>query len=84
MKRKVLSLLLLVFLISLSFLESKEVNASTLRLEHAPNVYYIRKGGNLPYASNPHPLYYMDGHVGYCIEPGKEIYSFEYSGTLLE
>ncbi len=83
MERKVFRLLSFIFLIGLCmFSKTNEVRAATLRLDHAENVYYSRYGNGGPYVSNPHPLYYMDGHIGYCIEPGKEIYSYEYTGNL--
>ena len=83
MEKKILSLLTLVLSLGIIFsLNTKEVKAVALRLEHPSNVYYSRYGGGGPYASNPFTIYYLDGHLGYCIEPGKEIFSYEYKGNL--
>ncbi len=82
MKRKVLNLLLFGFLISLGVLGTKEVNAATLAVDTVKDLYYYRTGGGRKTESDNQHLYYMDGHIGYCIEPGKEIYTYEYTGNL--
>lgn len=83
MERKKISILIFVFFIGLiCSLNIKEVKATALRLEHPTNIYYSRYGNGGPYVSNPYTEYYLDNHIGYCIEPGKEIYSYEYKGEL--
>ena len=81
-RKKICLLAFLLFLGLLSTINIRQVNASSLRLVQRTNIYYSRYGNGLPYASNPYTEYYLDGHVGYCIEPGKEIYSYEYQGEL--
>ncbi len=81
-REKIGLLVFLLFLGLISSLNTKQVRAASLRLEHPTNIYYSRYGNGGPYASNPYTEYYMDGHVGYCIEPGKEIYLYEYKGEL--
>ncbi len=83
MKRKfTLALFLIMFLEILNFFSAFEVQAATLSLGKANNVYYTRRGGNKEYTSDFYPLYSIDGNVLYCIEPGIAITSYNYVGSL--
>ncbi len=58
------------------------VNADTtgqLNLFYEDNIYYEMKGNNF-YMSYPFPFYTISNHTVYCIEPGVNITSLDYSG----
>ncbi len=83
MERKILKLLSFFFVMfACLFIKTNEVSASTLKLLYVDNVYYSRYGGGIPYSSDQFHQYSLDGHLGYCIEPGKNIFSYEYTGSM--
>ena len=87
-KRKILSMFLLVFTLFgvFNFFNPSEVKAATYNetLSHpkTPNVYYTRRGGGKPYMSAQYEQYTMNGKVVYCIEPGVDITTHDYSGAI--
>ena len=80
-KYKILSLFLFG-IISLLLTGFTEVQAATLKEEKVPDVWYTRRGGGKPYMSAQYSLYSMDGKVVYCIEPGVDITTHDYSGAV--
>lgn len=80
-KYKILSLFLFG-IISLLLTGFTDVHAATLTEEKVPDVWYTRRGGGKPYMSAQYTLYSMDGKVVYCIEPGVDITTHDYSGAI--
>lgn len=72
---KILILILILFI-------TTKVEAKTtgkLNLFYEENLYYTMRGTNF-YMSYQFPFYTIDNKVAYCIEPGKNITSFDYIG----
>ena len=85
MKIKIVSsLIFIASIIGLCLIcNPSEVLASTnetLTQTKKDGIYYTRRGGGLPYASAPYYTYDMNGKVVYCIEPGVDVATFDYTG----
>ncbi len=85
MKIKIISsLIFLVSALGIFFIANpSEVLASTnetLTQTKEEGVYYTRRGGGKPYASAPYYKYDMNGKVVFCIEPGVNIETDNYTG----
>ncbi len=49
-----------------------------LTLEKQEGIYYARSGGDLPYKSSQFSLYKLNDILAYCIEPSKNITTYNY------
>lgn len=76
--------LALMFFVSVFFMLAgyTEVSAATLTQTPVDNWYYTRRGGGKPYMSAQWNLYDLDGKTAYCIEPGVNITTSDYEGTI--
>ena len=52
-----------------------------INLEYQKGIYYARKGGTLPYKSSQFSVYKFGENIAYCIEPSKNITTFNYKST---
>ena len=77
--KKVLMLLLVLFCL----FQISEVKAQTykLTLKRQEGIYYARRGGTLPYKSSQFSIYMFDDNIAYCIEPSKNIETWNYVST---
>ncbi len=56
-----------------------KLDASKLTVVYPENLWFTRRGNNIPYNSGPFGLYDMDGEVVYCVEPGALVTSETYN-----
>ena len=49
-----------------------------LTLKRQANIYYARTGGTLPYKSSQFSIYMLGDDIAYCIEPSKNITTYNY------
>ena len=83
MQRKIKTISLLIFgIISLFMIGTSDVFASTLVQEKQEGYYYTRRGGGQAYLSAPYYTYTMDGKTVYCIQPGVNVDTFDYTGAV--
>lgn len=76
--RKVVEIMFLT-LIS-CFIQSNNVKAETLEMRYVDNVYYVHVNNDgTGYSSYQLSMFYIDGKLAYCIEPGLAIYSLKYN-----
>lgn len=75
--KKIIMMLLLIFI----FLVTKEVKAQTykLTLEKQNGIYYTREGDIVPYKSSQYYVYLVNNKIAYCIDPGSNITTYNYS-----
>ena len=80
MKKIIKRLFLMLAVIIGMFTQTNSVSAATLDMRYQDNVYYIHvdaDGSN--YSSYKLAMYYVDGKLAYCVEPGLMIYSTQYA-----
>ena len=73
--------IIMLFFIFIAVLSIKNVYAQDnykLTLEKQPGIYYARTGGNLPYKSSQFSIYKFGDIIAYCIEPSKNITTYDY------
>lgn len=73
-------IMLLLIAFTLVFITRVNANTYTLTVDHDDEYFYLISDGST-FLSNYFPYYYMDEEVSYCIEPGKQITSWEYDAT---
>ena len=74
--------MIVIGVFSLFIFGCQDVFAATLVQEPISDVYYTRRGGGKPYASAQYNTYTIDGKTVYCIEPGINITTSNYNGTI--
>ena len=78
-KKIVLFVSLFLFMFAFTF----KLNATTtgkLEIRKQDDVWYTKRGGGKPYTSARFGMYYLDGEVVFCLEPGVEITTDTYTG----
>lgn len=71
--------LLLIALVGI-FTQTNSVSAATLDMRYQDDVYYVHvEAGGEHYSSFKLAMYYVDGKLAYCVEPGAMIYSTQYA-----
>ena len=76
--------IMMLFLVLLFLMSTKNVFAQDqykLTLEKQDGIYMSRRGANYDDDSYPFYIYKMDGMFAYCIEPGKHITTYTYTGV---
>ena len=72
--------IIIVFFLLLNVLIVEKVNAQTynLILDRQEGIYYSRSGGDLPYYASQFIIYRLGNEIAYCIEPSKNITTYNY------
>ena len=76
--------IMMLFLVLFFLLSTKNVFAQDqyhLTLEEQKGIYMARRGVSYGYDSYPFYIYKMNGMYAYCIEPGKHITTYTYTGV---
>lgn len=73
--KKIIYILLIMFVL---LTMKVEASAKHLEIEYQKGIYYTRRIDG-KYSSYLFPKYLLGGEVVYCIEPGYEIYNYEYT-----
>ena len=80
MKKVIRKIFLLLIALVGIFTQTNSVSAATLDMRYQKNVYYVHVEDNgSHYSSFQLAMYYVDGKLAYCIEPGVMIYSTTYA-----
>mgnify|MGYP000504950203 FL=1 len=79
--KKIYKFITLLFAIVLSsIITTNVVHAETLEMRYQDNIYYVHVNDDgSEYSSYQLAMFYVDGKLAYCIEPGLAIYSTKYS-----
>ena len=76
--RKIIEIMLLTLLSC--FIQLNNVKAETLEMRYVDNVYYVHVNNDgSEYSSYQLAMFYLDGKLAYCVEPGLAIYSTKYN-----
>ena len=80
MKKVIRKIFLLLLALVGIFTQTNSVSAATLDMRYQGNVYYVHVEDNgAHYSSYQLAMYYVDGKLAYCVEPGVMIYSTTYA-----
>ena len=74
-------IMIFISLLIILFIKEKNVYAQTLILDRQEGIYYARLGGDLPYYSSQFIIYRLGDEIAYCIEPSKNITTYNYVDT---
>ena len=79
--KKIYKFITLLFAIILANIFTTNVaRAETLEMRYQDNIYYVHVNNDgSEYSSYQLAMFYVDGKLAYCIEPGLAIYSTKYS-----
>ena len=79
--KKIKKVIEIMFLTLLScFIQSNNVKAETLEMRYVDNAYYVHVNNDgSEYSSYQLAMFYLDGKLAYCVEPGLAIYSTKYN-----
>ena len=77
MKKIIYILLIMLVLLTINV----EASTKHLEIEYQEGIYYTRRIDGV-YSSYLFPKYLLDKEVVYCIEPGYQIYNYNYQNIL--
>lgn len=79
MKKVIRMIALTIISAVFCFCTTKNVKAETLEMRYQDNIYYVHVNSDgTGYSSYQLAMFYVDGKLAYCIEPGLAIYSTKY------
>ena len=76
--KKILMVLFVMLFFSITNVEAQNYK---LFLDKQEGIYYARSGGSLPYKSSQFSIYRFGDNIAYCIEPNKNITTYNYIST---
>ena len=78
MKKILMFLFVILFILSIQRVKAQDYR---LILNKQEGIYYARTGGTLPYKSSQFSIYMLGDNIAYCIEPSKNITTYNYVST---
>lgn len=79
MKKFIRMMALMIVSAVFCFCTTKNVKAETLEMRYQDNIYYVHVNDDgTGYSSYQLAMFYVDGKLAYCVEPGLAIYSTKY------